>query len=49
MRAVNLAELNTRKSALSLRISSSDVASIAGFHPFCNFHELVEKYVYQDL
>lgn len=32
-----------------LRLSSSDVAAISGYHPFRNKFQLFEKYVYQDL
>lgn len=32
-----------------LRLSSSDIAAIAGYHPFRNKLQLFEKYVYQDL
>jgi hypothetical protein len=32
-----------------LRVSSSDVSAIAGYHPFRNLCELFEKYVYQDI
>lgn len=32
-----------------LRLQSSDIAAIAGFHPYKNRLELLEKYLYQDL
>jgi hypothetical protein len=32
-----------------LRLSSSDIAAIAGYHPFRNKFQLFEKYIYQDL
>ena len=32
-----------------LRLQSSDIAAIAGFHPYKDKLELLEKYLYQDL
>jgi hypothetical protein len=32
-----------------IRISCSDVAAIAGFHPWADFVHLMDKYLYQDL
>lgn len=32
-----------------IRFSCSDIASIAGYHPYASITELVEKYMYQDL
>lgn len=37
------------KGSQILRLSSSDIAAIAGYHPFRNKLQLFEKYVYQDL
>lgn len=37
------------KDSQILRLQSSDIAAIAGFHPFKNKFELVDKYLYQDL
>ena len=31
------------------RLYASDIAAIAGFHPFVNVCELFHKYLYQDL
>lgn len=32
-----------------IRLQSSDIAAIAGYHPYKNKLELLEKYLYQDL
>eukprot|EP01033_Poteriospumella_lacustris_P009833 gene9833-7038_t len=32
-----------------IRFSCSDIAALAGYHPYANFSELFEKYLYQDL
>lgn len=49
MEARNSSLVYALKDNQIVRLSSSDVAAIAGYHPFKNKYELIEKYLYQDL
>lgn len=47
--ALSVSSVYTDKDDQILRLLASDVAAIAGFHPFVNECELFHKYLYQDL
>lgn len=46
---MSVSSVYTDKDGQILRLLASDVAAIAGFHPFVNECELFQKYLYQDL
>lgn len=46
---MSVSSVYTDKDDQILRLLASDVAAIAGFHPFVNECELFHKYLYQDL
>lgn len=46
---MSISSVYTDKDDQILRLLASDVAAIAGFHPFVNECELFHKYLYQDL
>ena len=46
---VSTADVYADKDNQILRISSSEIAAIAGFHPFKNKCQMVEKHLFQDL
>ena len=46
---VSNAEVYADKDNQILRIYSSDIAAISGFHPFKNKWQIVEKHLFQDL
>ena len=46
---MSVSSVYTDKDDQILRLLASDVAAIAGFHPFVNECELFQRYLYQDL